>query len=359
MKRNIACLPVAGTKNPYQYLMINGLNSNSTLFAYNGVDDRFMGIIKTHLKFKPDYIHFDWITSYYQRRYHWMTILLLPLFIFQVYYIKFFTKTKMVWTLHNILPHNAKRVFFHKLVRRWFAGQCEWIRVFSESSVNKAGDILHIPKNKIHIVPEGDYTSVYKNEISREESRALLEIPQSKKVLLYLGLLKPYKGIDKLIDIFNSIEDSELFLIIAGAPIDAAYSKFLNEKISTLNDTRILYKNKFIPENDLQVYFNASDLVVLPFEKVENSGSAIMAMGFKKAILAPKMGVLQKRLSYQKNLLFTNLGDTLSSAVKMNNNDLSNIGLKNYNYLKMYKWKDFSDLFKLTDENNKCLVTPS
>lgn len=348
MVKTIACLPVAGNKNPYQNLMIDGLNSSNFLNAFNGVDDRFGGIIRTYLKFKPDYIHFDWITSYYHRRSFWLTLLLLPLFASQIYFIKIFTSTKIVWTLHNILPHNAGRISFHKRVRSWFAGQCEWIRVFSETSIKNAYDVLNIPVTKIKILPEGDYTTVYSNNISRKESREKLTIPQNKKTLLYLGLIKPYKGIDKLIDVFHSLSDPELCLIIAGAPIDIAYSNSIGEKIKSLEDSRIIFNNLFIPEDDLQVYYNASDFVVLPFEKVENSGSAIMAMGFKKAIIAPNMGVLQKRLVNQRALLFDDLNVTLLRAINMSSKELTDIGEKNFIELRDYSWKDFSNCFSTT-----------
>ena len=80
----IACLPVAGIGNPYQHLMIKGLNESELINAFNGVDDRFLGPIRTWYKYKPKFIHFDWIHRYYIRRTSWMSYFLLPLFILQV-----------------------------------------------------------------------------------------------------------------------------------------------------------------------------------------------------------------------------------------------------------------------------------
>ena len=98
MKKNIkiACLPVAGIGNPYQYLMIKGLNSESNLQAVSGINDRFFGILRTAIQLKPDYIHFDWITSFYYRRSIWMTSLSIPLFMIQLLIVKYVFNVKLV-----------------------------------------------------------------------------------------------------------------------------------------------------------------------------------------------------------------------------------------------------------------------
>ena len=89
MKRKIiACLPVAGNDNPYQKLMIEGLNQSGQLHTFNGVHDKFWGILRTALKHKPDYIHFDWITSYYYRRYTWFTYVSIIFLLFSDYHRK-------------------------------------------------------------------------------------------------------------------------------------------------------------------------------------------------------------------------------------------------------------------------------
>ena len=81
-KLKIVCLPVAGEADPTQLLMINGLNATGKIHAFNGIDDRFFGIIRSAFKFKPDFIHFDWIESYYIRRNWIFTGLNLPRFYF-------------------------------------------------------------------------------------------------------------------------------------------------------------------------------------------------------------------------------------------------------------------------------------
>ncbi|MCF6298176.1 MAG: UDP-N-acetylglucosamine 2-epimerase [Flavobacteriaceae bacterium] len=87
------------------------------------------------------------------------------------------------------------------------------------------------------------------------------------------------KGVQNLIDEFSKIKKN-IQLIIAGQIMSQGYFDKIQSSIHKLNDNRIHLKDTFIPIEQLQVYYNAADIVILPFDKVENSGSEIMAMGF-------------------------------------------------------------------------------
>ncbi|CAG5008006.1 D-inositol-3-phosphate glycosyltransferase [Dyadobacter sp. CECT 9275] len=340
----VACLPVAGNDNPYQALMIEGLNQSGRLHAFNGVHDKFGGIIRTAWKYRPDYIHFDWITSYYQRRYAWASYLSMAVFFIQLVLVRNIWGTKFVWTLHNILPHNAEHIAMHRFCQRFFARRCEWIRIFSSHTLDRAASELNIPTHKFRVIPEGPYTTVYPNTITRNEARAYFGLPQDKMVFLYLGLIKPYKGISELLQAFHSIERQDKILIIAGRCMDPRYGREIKNEITP----DVIFKDEFIPDHQLQYYFNAADMVVLPFLKIENSGSVILAMGFGKPVIAPMFGAVQERLCQQIDLLFTNhhqLHQKLLLSLDLSESILRNIGISNANQLKQFQWSDFAKAF--------------
>lgn len=340
----VSCLPVAGIGNPYQYLMIKGLNHDPNIVAQNGVDDRFFGILRTAISQRPDYIHFDWETSYYYRRTIWMTLINFPLFVLQVLFVRYILGINLVWTLHNIIPHDAKYLKIHRVCRRFFARNMVWIRLFSESSVIRASEQLRILPNKFRVVPEGSYVDYYPNSINQREARKLLNLDSSKRVLLYFGFIKPYKGISKLIDEFFGIDNSRIVLVIAGKPLDIEYFEAITRKAAKAKNIHI--HGDFIKDTEVQLYFNAADIVVFPFDKIENSGSVILAMGFCKPIIAPNVGVVSDRLSHQAELLFTDsLGNAIKRADRMPPNTLHEIGLKNIEAVQRHKWTDFSRVF--------------
>jgi len=343
-KIKISCLPVAGKENPYQFLMIKGLNCNLNINAFNGVDNKFFGPLLTAIKFKPDYIHFDWETSYYYRKSLFLTLVSIPIFLFQIILIKYVFRIKLVWTPHNVFPHDVKWIKLHKIVRKIFASFMLWVRVFHEDSRVRLKNELSLNNNKIIIVPEGDYKEYYLNSTNEEESKARLELAQNSKIILFIGYIKPYKGIESLIaSFYENFKNNDYKLLLAGKVMNQTYFEVL---ANLINDDRVIIHNKFINENDLQYYFNASYIVVLPFKKIENSGSVILAMGFKKLIVAPLVGVIPYRLKNQLDFLYSDSLDEVFVKIKNLDQELvKEIGRKNYLSLDEYKWTDFSKYF--------------
>lgn len=341
-KIQISCLPVAGLENPYQFLMMQGLQTDNRLFVKSGINDRFFGILRTAIIQRPDYIHFDWETSYYYRRSLWMTLINIPFFILQVYIARYIFNCKLVWTPHNIIPHDSKYLRIHKFCRNFFAHNMKWIRLFSELSTAAAAAELKCDINKFKAIPEGSYVGFYPDKISRSEARKRLSIEEDKLVLLYTGLIKPYKGVDDLITSFKKSFSDNAILIIAGSIMNPGYG----EKIKGMINENIVLIDRFIDNDELQIYFNAADIVTLPFKQIENSGSVILAMSFKKAVIAPAKGVLEERLKNQPELLYKDcLDESFEVLKKLSAEDLLQIGEKNFRELFKYSWADFAAAF--------------
>lgn len=354
-KINIACLPVAGTSDPTQFLMIQGLNESAYIHAFNGKNDRFFGIIRSAIKYKPDFIHFDWIESYYLRRNIILTYLNLPLFFSQILICKYVFRIKLAWTIHNILPHDRKNIKIKYFVLRYFGKIVNFIRVLSPQTVEFYSSKFKIDKSKIHFIGLGDYTDYYPNSVSRIEARRILQIPDNAKVLLTLGSIKPYKGIPEYLKIIKEINNTDLYILIAGKCLDTT----LEKEIKAFKDNRIHFENKFIENDQLQFYYNAADLLILPFLEIENSGSVVMAMGFKKAVVAPQSNVINDRLKYQPQLLFKHdtLSETIINAINSSAVSLQKYGENNYRQLKEYSWADFEKLFiQYADKRSKYIA---
>ena len=347
-KIRLACLPVAGIGNPYQHLMMEGLNRSGKIHAFNGVHDRFFGILRTCLRFRPDVIHFDWETSYYYRKYLLLTLAGLPLFMLQILLARFVFGVKLVWTPHNITPHDLPQPGLHRFVRRFFASQMQWLRLFSESSLPAATEEFQQKKDAFRIQPEGSYVGWYpETESLNGELRKQLGIPENHKVLLYLGLIKPYKGVLELIQSFASLKSENTSLLICGKSMDAGYLEKIRS--AAAGNPAVFILEGFVPEKLLPDYYGLASAVILPVRKIENSGSVIMAMGYKKAVLAPEMGVLKQRLCRQPQLLFRhNPEEALVKFASLSQAELEKIGRENYEEVNRYRWEDFADCISET-----------
>ncbi|MDQ3142567.1 MAG: glycosyltransferase [Bacteroidota bacterium] len=340
----VACLPLAGIENPYQLLMIEGLSDGGKLHAFHGAKGKLFAFIRTVISLDPDYIHIDWLHPYYLRKNGFLRRLQMLLFLLDVLLVTNFTRVKLVWSLHNILPHDEKTVGFELFIRKYFASLCHWIRVFGQGSVHKAMEKLNIGANKIIVLPEGNYIDYYPNNITKEAAREYLKLTDQHFVLLFIGSLRPYKGILELIDSFNRCKQENWKLIIAGDTLDTKYMDKISKKI--LNNQDIQFYSHHVESNRIQYFMNAANIVVLPYLEIENSGSVILAMGFKKAVIAPRKGLISERLWSQPELIYDGPLDAILIKLQdFNEPFLQQLGEKNFLDIMESKWSSFQKLF--------------
>lgn len=351
----ICCLPVAGDGNPYQRLMMQGLRQDERLEVLQGTDGKLFAAIRTVLAQRPDVLHYDWMYRYFLRRRRWWTWLHAPIFLAELLVVRYLLGCRIVWTLHNLGTHDTTTRQLEVWVRRRFARLCDWIRVFHPSTVERAAAYLDLDPSRFVVIPEGSYVGYYPSGVSRAEARQRLGIEEDALLLLYLGSVRPYKGLDELISAFKQAAEAHWSLLIAGPPLDASYTAAIQQACEGTRPIRLDFR--FIPDEELQFYFRACDVVVLPFRSIENSGSVILAMGFAKPVVAPARGVLPERLRRQPELLYQD--DDLRGALERLKGTsqwaLQEIGRRNYEEVQRYRWEDFSQAF-VAEESKRPVV---
>jgi len=233
---------------------------------------------------------------------HWPEAMLIRVtnpFLAFFYVIKFLISvtvlksrgTKIVWTVHNLKPHETNFFMLRKLYFRWFSLSVDGIIALSKASI----DLLFeqypaLIKKPFRVTFHGHYRDVYPNCESRDEARKKLSLSNDQVVLLFLGQVRPYKNIHGLISVFKEIEDPNLTLLIAGLPNSSELKSTIQELCSS--DTRINLNLDFICDQDLQVFFNATDLVILPYQEILNSGTALLSLSFDKPVVVPDKGAM-------------------------------------------------------------------
>jgi glycosyltransferase involved in cell wall biosynthesis len=186
---------------------------------------------------------------------------------------------RLVWTVHNAHPHDdATRGA--RLVRRTLLRlarlvvHCESAR--AELGPAGAGAV---------VVPHGSYAGHYPNRIGRAAARGRLHLEPEARVFLALGQIRPYKGLDVLVRAFETLEDDAARLVVAGEPVTPA-------AVPVSDDPRIQVVPMRIGDDDLQVFLNAADVMVLPYRSVLTSGAAMLAFSFGRGVVAPRLGCL-------------------------------------------------------------------
>jgi beta-1,4-mannosyltransferase len=199
--------------------------------------------------------------------------------------------TKVIWTVHNLRSHNFVRPRVERLFWRLFPRLVDGFLALTPAGLGQARD--HFPllrKLPGFVVPLGMYRNVYPNEVTSQEARQRLQLPLHQRTVLFIGVIAKYKNVPLLVTVFRRLDDPETRLVIAGR-FDSEEDEAATRKAAD-GDARIHIHSGFVQASDLQIYFNAADLVVLPFREILNSASALLALSFDKPVLVPALGAM-------------------------------------------------------------------
>ena len=200
-----------------------------------------------------------------------------------------FRGIRIVWTVHNLKPHDRRFNSFQDLVfglfLRSLSASISLTLAARDQAVKQFAVLQRIPS---FVILHGDYRGVYPDGIGKAEGRRSLGVPSDSKVLLFFGQIRPYKDVPRLIKAFELLEDQTVHLVIAGHAPDAN----LQDEIIQLarSNPRIHLKLTLISSDRVQLFMRAADLVVLPYRAILNSGAVLLALSFQRPVLVPHIG---------------------------------------------------------------------
>ena len=198
----------------------------------------------------------------------------------------------LVHTAHNVLPHENSRIDYYLKYLVYLSSHK--IIVHSQYIRTKLLHTFSINREKVVVIPHGNF-DVYlpEEQPSKSEARKSLGLPVEEPMLLFFGYIRAYKGVDILLEAFKEAAPHlpTLNLVIAGEPYSAALGNRYAQKISQMPyKQRVKYIPEFIPNDDVAIYFNAADAIVLPYTDIDHSGIVHLAYSFGKPIIASDIG---------------------------------------------------------------------
>lgn len=199
---------------------------------------------------------------------------------------------RLVWTLHNVLPHEARHVWAETQLAQLLADRADAIHALSEITARQASEVLRLDPRRVVVIEHSSYVGRYPDWISRPAARHQLGLSASDKVLVALGGIRPYKGLGRLLDVFHELaeEDPSLHLLVAGKPAATQETAGLERRCE--QSSRVISEFSHVPDDQLQVWFGAADLAVLPYSRILNSGVFWLAQSFGLPIVGPRTGAL-------------------------------------------------------------------
>lgn len=223
---------------------------------------------------------------------------------------------KVIWTIHDISSDykysNTK--LRSKEKSRWLYQESDYKFVHYKSNIEKLKNCFDADIDNVEIIFHPYFN--YKNNIKKEEARNILKIASNKKVLLSFGMIKRYKGHVELIESFEKLDDSFVCLIVGLGKHDIKTTKYLKNKAKKIPN--LIFIDKYIQSDNIQIYFNASDVVVLPYKDITQSGIVPLAYSFSKPVITTNVGALSEMVIDGKTGLIIPPNDTeaLTTAIK-------------------------------------------
>ena len=202
----------------------------------------------------------------------------------------------IVWTVHNLTPHDRRYLNLHKRLHRWMGKKADIVHVHSVTAIPMVSEKFGIEPSKMVVLKHPDFPAEI-HSTTKARERFLSFFNRSKEdiqlpVLLMFGQLSAYKGIIEAITIILSI-DLPFKLWIVG-PIKKGQDKLHKQTMDRCyNDERIVYIPKFIPEDRYPYLLSSADICVFNYRSILTSGGVMMARSYQRDIVAPYMGILK------------------------------------------------------------------
>ncbi|HET7757390.1 MAG TPA: glycosyltransferase [Steroidobacteraceae bacterium] len=211
---------------------------------------------------------------------------------------------RIVWTAHNLYPHDGgKAVLAHRIARQVVARLASLVAVHGSSSATRVGREFAVSSSRLLLIEHGNWLGFYANTLTRDAARRRLDIPAAAFVFLFIGLCKPYKNLEQLLRGHAALSDDSLLWIV-GRFQSPAYRAAVRHAASLAAPGRTTIRDEFVKSDDLQLYLNACDAVVLPYREILTSGAAMLALSFGRPVVAPRMGTLEELVTEDCGVLY-------------------------------------------------------
>ena len=201
-------------------------------------------------------------------------------------------RASVVWTTHNARPHEGR----DSSLERWYwSGVLRRVNgLLHPSSASQTTVEARYPmaaRLPHAVVRMGHFRGSYPDRVSRAEARASFDLPADAAVVTFLGLLRPYKNVPHLARTVRALPpERNAVLLVGGKPLDTALAPEIERAAG--GDPRVRLNLQRVPDDEVQRYLRAADLVALPFTDITNSGSALLALSFDRPVLVPRLGAM-------------------------------------------------------------------
>lgn len=209
---------------------------------------------------------------------------------------------RLILTVHDLLPHQ-RHTAWNRIVYRGIWRIPDRLVAHTERMRRALVERFGVDPGRIVIMEHGiNDEIVSRTTLSPRVGRARRG-PGVPLQLLFFGATAYYKGLDLLLEAFDGV-DERFELVIAGRCVDREYAGRVAALIGTnRNRERITWRDEFVPENEVDGYFQGADVLVLPYRHIDQSGVLFQALRHGLPIVATDVGAFAHYVSPSVGLI--------------------------------------------------------
>jgi D-inositol-3-phosphate glycosyltransferase len=214
-------------------------------------------------------------------------------------YYRLFGK-RVILTAHNVntRKRDGRDSWFNRLSLSIQYRLCHHILVHTAAMKDELVADFGIASPRVSVIPFGINNTSPTSALARREARDRIGLGRCEKTLLFFGQIAPYKGLEYLTAAMSELAkvDKDLRLVIAGRvkPGYASYWNAIQSEISQAGLEKCIIQHvRFIPEAEVEIYFKAADVLVVPYVEIFQSGVPFLSYSFGLPVIATDVGSLR------------------------------------------------------------------
>lgn len=250
---------------------------------------------------------------------------------------------KNISILHNVIPHEGRKG--DKALTKYYLKQQDGFGVLSDTVKN---DLLSLKNDASYFQRAHPLYAQFGEGKDKAESKLKYGIDPGKKVLLFFGFVRKYKGLDLLIKAFKDLPSDVVILVTGECYGEYTEYESLIES-EGLNKEQLVQHIRYVPDEEVAQIFSASDLCVLPYRSATQSGIASIAKYYQLPMVVTPVGELPNELVNGKTGIVCDSTDPtdIAKGITIGLNCLEELGNNLKSEKEEHTWDRFAD--KLLD----------
>lgn len=217
---------------------------------------------------------------------------------------------KVMWTIHNHLPHENTFPEQDLRIRYFLCSQADRIHLHCGSHVEEL-DFLPLDPAKIAVHRHGSYIGYYGNFNILDRLKRI-EIARPKAV--FIGQIRKYKSVDRLLVIANELASKGIEVTIAGQPENDDLKVQIESKCKNNLIKCVLRR---LTETEIHKLCTDSDIGIVSYERILTSGTLKLYLSYGMHIIAPNL----TSISYKNRLKTFMLYEMDTNEFRFNYNE--------------------------------------